>query len=303
MKNYSFIVAEEDEGERVDKYLSTIIPDLTRSYIQKQIEDKLLTINGEVKKSNYRLKADDAIVLNVPDSIIPDIEPENFPIEIVYEDDDFVIVNKPQGLVVHPAPGHYSGTLVNALLYHLHGRLSGINGVLRPGIVHRIDKDTSGLLIVCKNDLSHNYIAAQLKDHTCNRVYHAVVHGVIKDDEGTVDAPLGRSDSDRKKMCIRQDGKRAVTHFKVIERFKDYSYIECRLETGRTHQIRVHMASIGHPLMGDPVYCNMKEPIHCDGQILHAKSIGLISPTTKEYKEFDSELPNYFKKIITGLHK
>lgn len=303
MKNYSFIVAEEDEGERVDKYLSTIIPDLTRSYIQKQIEDKLLTINGEVKKSNYRLKADDAIVLNVPDSIIPDIEPENFPIEIVYEDDDFVIVNKPQGLVVHPAPGHYSGTLVNALLYHLHGRLSGINGVLRPGIVHRIDKDTSGLLIVCKNDLSHNYIAAQLKDHTCNRVYHAVVHGVIKDDEGTVDAPLGRSDSDRKKMCIRQDGKRAVTHFKVIERFKDYSYIECRLETGRTHQIRVHMASIGHPLMGDPVYCNMKEPIHCDGQILHAKSIGLISPTTKEYKEFDSELPDYFKKIITSLHK
>lgn len=303
MKNYSFIVAEEDEGERVDKYLSTIIPDLTRSYIQKQIEDKLLTINGEVKKSNYRLKADDAIVLNVPDSIIPDIEPENFPIEIVYEDDDFVIVNKPQGLVVHPAPGHYSGTLVNALLYHLHGRLSGINGVLRPGIVHRIDKDTSGLLIVCKNDLSHNYIAAQLKDHTCNRVYHAVVHGVIKDDEGTIDAPLGRSDSDRKKMCIRQDGKRAVTHFKVIERFKDYSYIECRLETGRTHQIRVHMASIGHPLMGDPVYCNMKEPIHCDGQILHAKSIGLISPTTKEYKEFDSELPDYFKKIITSLHK
>lgn len=301
MKEYTFTVTDEDEGERVDKYLSAIIEDLTRSYIQKQIEDGLLLINGQTKKSNYKLKSDDKIVLSVPDSVIPDIEPEDIPIEIVYEDDDVAIVNKPQGMVVHPSAGHYDKTLVNALLYRLNGRLSGINGVMRPGIVHRIDKDTSGLLIICKNDLSHNSIAAQLKEHSCNRIYHAIVHGVINDDEGTIDAPIGRSTQDRKKMCITPDGKHAVTHYRVLKRFNAYTYVELKLETGRTHQIRVHMTSIGHPLMGDPVYSPRKEPVHCEGQILHAKTIGFVSPSTNKYMEFDSELPDYFIKALNWL--
>lgn len=301
MTEYSFFVTEEEEGERVDKYLSLLLPDLTRSYIQKQIADSLLLINDKVSKANYRLKADDKICLSVPDSIVPDIKPENIPIEIVYEDEDVAIVNKPQGMVVHPSAGHYEGTLVNALIYHLAGRLSGINGVMRPGIVHRIDKDTSGLLIICKNDFSHNKIAEQLKEHSANRIYHAIVHGVLKNDNGTVDAPLGRSSIDRKKMSICMDGKRAVTHYKVLERFKDYTYIELKLETGRTHQIRVHMSSIGHPLMGDPVYMPQKEPVHCDGQILHAKSIGFVSPSTGKYIEFDSDLPEYFEKCLRYL--
>lgn len=303
MKDYLFFATEEDEGVRVDKFLSEIMPDISRSYIQKQIEDGLLCVNGKTSKSNYKLKADDRVDFQTPDSVIPDIEPENIPIEIVYEDEDVAIVNKPQGMVVHPSAGHYSGTLVNALLYHLNGRLSGINGVLRPGIVHRIDKDTSGLLIICKSDFSHNSIAEQLKEHSANRRYRAIVHGVIKDDEGTVDAPLGRSTVDRKKMCIDPSGKNAVTHYKVLERFKEYTYIECKLETGRTHQIRVHMASIGHPLMGDPVYCNRKEPVHCEGQILHAKLIGFMSPSLNKYIEFDSELPDYFSKILEYLRR
>jgi len=301
MKEYNFIVTDEDEGERADKYLSSLIPELTRSYIQKQIEDGQLLINSAVKKSNYRLKAEDEIKLNVPDSVIPDICPENIPIEIVYEDKDVCIVNKPQGMVVHPSAGHYEGTLVNALLFHLDGRLSGINGVLRPGIVHRIDKDTSGLLIICKNDFSHNNIALQLKEHSANRRYHAVVHGNLKDDEGTIDAPLGRSTVDRKKMCVTPDGKRAVTHYKVLERFNGYTYVELKLETGRTHQIRVHMSHIGHPLMGDPVYMPQKEPVHCEGQILHAKTIGFVSPSKNEYLEFTSDLPEYFEKVLRYL--
>ncbi len=301
MKEYSFIISEEDEGERVDKYLTNIIPELTRSYIQKQISQGLLLINDKTAKANCRLKGDDKIILSIPDSIIPDIRPENIPLDIVYEDIDVAIINKPQGMVVHPAPGHYDNTMVNALLYHLDGRLSGINGVLRPGIVHRIDKDTSGLLIVCKSDFSHNSIAAQLKEHSANRIYHAIVHGNLKDDEGVIDAPIGRSNDDRKKMTIRADGKRAVTHYKVLERFKDYTYIELKLETGRTHQIRVHMASIKHPLMGDPVYSTLKDHIHCNGQILHAKTIGFISPSTNQYIEFDSELPEYFNNIISVL--
>lgn len=301
MKEYRFIVSEEDENERADKYLSAIIPELTRSYIQKQIEEGLLKINDSVKKSNYKLKVDDSIVLSVPDSVIPDILPENIPLDIVYEDEDVAIVNKPQGMVVHPCPGHYEGTMVNALMYHLNGRLSGINGVLRPGIVHRIDKDTSGLLIVCKSDFSHNIIASQLKDHSCNRIYHAIVHGILKDDEGTIDAPLGRSTTDRKKMCITPDGKRAVTHYKVLKRFSEYTYVELKLETGRTHQIRVHMTSIGHPLMGDPVYGTMKEKFHCNGQMLHAKTIGFLSPSGNEYLEFNSDLPDYFTNVLNKL--
>lgn len=301
MKEYVFYVSEDDEGERVDKYLSLLLPDLTRSYIQKHIADGKLLVNEKVSKANYRLKCDDKVFLSVPDSIIPDIEPQNIPIDIVYEDEDVAIVNKPQGMVVHPSAGHYDGTLVNSLLHHMNGRLSGINGVLRPGIVHRIDKDTSGLLIICKNDFSHNNIALQLKEHSANRIYHAIVHGVLKDDEGTIDAPIGRDNVDRKKMAINYSGKPAVTHYKVIERFKSYTYIQLKLETGRTHQIRVHMTSIGHPLMGDPVYKPCKEPIHCEGQTLHAKSIGFVSPSKGEYLEFDSELPEYFNRILRYL--
>lgn len=301
MKEYNFVITDEDEGIRVDKYLADIMPDLSRSYIQKQIEDGNLLINGKASKSNYKLKADDEIEFTTPDSIVPDIEPENIPLKIVYEDDDVAIVSKPQGMVVHPSAGHYSGTLVNAILYHMNGRLSGINGVMRPGIVHRIDKDTSGLLIICKNDASHNSIATQLKEHSINRIYYAIVHGVVKDDEGTVDAPMARSKVDRKKMCIDQSGKRAVTHYTVLERFNGYSLIKCKLETGRTHQIRVHMASIGHPLMGDPVYLPQKEPIHCNGQMLHAMTIGFVGPSDGIYKEFSEPLPEYFEKALKYL--
>lgn len=293
----------ESEGERIDKYLVTNIPDLSRSYIQKQISNDCLLVNDKAVKANYKVKTDDSIVFTIPEAIIPDIEPENIPINIVYEDEDVCIVNKPQGMVVHPSAGHYEGTLVNALLYHLNGRLSGINGVLRPGIVHRIDKDTSGLLIICKNDKSHESIAAQLKDHSCHRVYHAVVHGNIDNNEGTVNAPIGRSKTDRKKMAVEESGKSAVTHYKVLKRYGKYTYIECVLETGRTHQIRVHMAHIGHPLMGDPVYCCRKEPVSLNGQVLHAKTIGFISPTTGELKTFDSELPEHFMKVLNYLDK
>ncbi len=302
MKQYSFIVGEEDEGMRVDKYLSNLVPELSRSYIQKQIDEHALLVNGlNNKKSSYNIVLDDCIVLNVPDSITPDIKPQNIPIEIVYEDEDVAIVNKPQGMVVHPSAGHFEDTLVNALLYHLEGRLSGINGVLRPGIVHRIDKDTSGLLIICKNDNSHNLIAQQLKEHTCNRIYHAIVHGDIEEDELTVNAPIGRDKNDRKKMCIDPKGKPSVTHVKVLERFCEYTYIECRLETGRTHQIRVHLSNLGHPLMGDLVYSNKKELINLSGQQLHAKTIGFLSPSYNEYLQFDSDLPNYFVKSLNFI--
>lgn len=301
MKEYLFKVSDDDEGERIDKYLTLLCPDLTRTYIQKQIEDGLLKVNNEAKKSNYRIKSDDSVVFCVPDAVSPEIKAQDIPIEFVYEDDDVAIVNKPQGMVVHPSAGHYDDTLVNGLLYHMKGRLSGINGVLRPGIVHRIDKDTSGLLIICKSDFSHNFIAEQLKEHSVNRIYHAIVHGYVKEEEGTVDAPLGRSPKDRKKMAIVPDGKRAVTHYKVLEHFKNYTYIECRLETGRTHQIRVHMASLNHPLMGDTIYGPEKEPVSCKGQQLHAKTIGLISPTTKEKLFFDSSLPDYFEKTLSYL--
>lgn len=297
----SFIVSSEDEGERIDKYLTSMLNDLSRSYIQKQIENQNLSVNDTIVKSNYKVKADDNVSIMIPEAIVPDIEAENIPIDIVYEDDDVCIVNKPQGMVVHPANGHYTGTLVNALLFHLEGRLSGINGVLRPGIVHRIDKDTSGLLIICKNDNSHIKISEQLKDHTCMRTYHAIVHGVIKEDTLTIDEPIGRSDKDRKKMAVRADGRRAVTHIKVLERFKEYTYIECKLETGRTHQIRVHLSNINHPIMGDPVYCARKEPVSLNGQVLHAKTIGFLSPTSGEMKIFNSELPEHFIKTLNYL--
>lgn len=301
MPEIKLMTTEEMEDIRVDKVLSDFNDSFSRSYIQKCIDEGRLFVNGKKTKASYKLKEGDEIFLDLPEMIELSIEPENIPIEIVYEDNDVCIVNKPRGMVVHPSAGHYSQTLVNALLWHLKGRLSGINGILRPGIVHRIDKDTSGLLIICKNDSSHNAIASQLKEHTCNRIYHALVHGNIKEDIGTINKPLGRSANDRKKMDIVHNGKEAITHYRVLERFNGYTYVECKLETGRTHQIRVHMKSIGHPLMGDPVYSTLKTPVKLSGQMLHAKTIGFKSPTSGETLSFDSELPDDFQKALNYL--
>ena len=255
MEQFAYQIGPEEDDERLDKWMSSAIADLSRSYIQKCIKDNQVLINGKPQKASYRLKVDDEIVFHIPKAMEPAIEAENIPLSILYEDPDLLIVDKPKGMVVHPAPGHYSGTLVNAVMYHCRDNLSGINGVLRPGIVHRIDRDTTGSLIICKNDHAHNSIAEQLKEHTITRKYRAIVHGVIDAEEGTVNAPIGRDPKDRKKMAINeQNGKPAITHYKVLRRFQEYTYIECQLETGRTHQIRVHMSSIGHPLLGDEVY-------------------------------------------------
>jgi 23S rRNA pseudouridine1911/1915/1917 synthase len=298
-----FIVDASLEDERIDKYLSTCMENLSRSYLQKLVKSGQVTVNQKPVKSNYRLKENDAIELIIPKAIEPQILPEDLALDIVYEDDDFLIVNKPKGMVVHPAPGHFSGTLVNGLMAHCKDSLSGINGVLRPGIVHRIDMDTTGLLVVCKNDKAHNEIAAQLKVHSISRTYHAIVHGRVKEVEGTINAPIGRCPNNRLKMAVNyKNGKDAVTHYKVLEYFKDYTYLECRLETGRTHQIRVHMSSIHHPLLGDTIYGG-KAVTGSSGQVLHAKTLGFIHPTTKEYVEFDSELPEYFKNLLEKLPK
>lgn len=297
-----FIIDDALKGERIDKFLSDNLSDVSRSYIQKQIKDGLVTVNDQAVKSNYKLNAGDVLKLDEPKLQKPDIIAENIPIDILYEDSDLLIVNKPKGMVVHPSAGHYSGTLVNALMYHCKDALSGINGVLRPGIVHRIDMDTTGSLIVCKNDFTHNHIAEQLKVHSITRVYHAIVHGVLKNDEGTINAPIGRHPSDRKKMSIHcKNGKEAITHYKVLRRFKNYTYIECRLETGRTHQIRVHMASISHPLLGDSVYGPSKCPFQLQGQTLHAKTIGIVHPRTGEYLEVSAPLPEYFENLLKKL--
>lgn len=297
-----FVIEKEQAGERLDKFLSESLPELSRTYVQKLIKDGQVTVNQQCEKANYKLEAEDRILLTIPDLKEPDILPENIPLDILYEDSDLLIVNKPKGMVVHPSAGHYSGTLVNALLYHCKDDLSGINGVIRPGIVHRIDMDTTGSLLVCKNDFTHNDIAEQLKVHSINRVYHAIVHGVVKAEEGTIDAPIGRHPIDRKKMSINhKNGKHAVTHYKVLQRFQNYTYIECRLETGRTHQIRVHMASIGHPLLGDRVYGPAKSPANLQGQTLHAKTIGIRHPRTGEYLEADAPLPEYFTKLLKKL--
>ncbi len=297
-----FIIDDALKGERIDKFLSDNLSDVSRSYIQKQIKDGLVTVNDQAVKSNYKLNAGDVLKLEEPKLQEPDIIAENIPIDILYEDSDLLIVNKPKGMVVHPSAGHYSGTLVNALMYHCKDALSGINGVLRPGIVHRIDMDTTGSLIVCKNDFTHNHIAEQLKVHSITRVYHAIVHGVLKNDEGIINAPIGRHPSDRKKMSIHcKNGKEAITHYKVLRRFKNYTYIECRLETGRTHQIRVHMASISHPLLGDSVYGPSKCPFQLQGQTLHAKTIGIIHPRTEEYLEVSAPLPEYFENLLKKL--
>ena len=301
---FRFQVTEEYEEERIDKYMSILIDSLSRSFIQKMMKEEKVLVNGRPVKANYRLKTEDEICFELPEAVEPDIEPENIPLDILYEDADVLVVNKPKGMVVHPAAGHYSGTLVNALMYHCKGSLSGINGCLRPGIVHRIDMDTTGSLIVCKNDIAHTSIAAQLKEHSIVRRYRAIVWGVIKDEEGCVDVPIGRHPSDRKKMAAGvRNGKEAVTHYRVLERFRSYTYIECRLETGRTHQIRVHMDSIGHPILGDPVYGNRKCPFQLQGQTLHAMTLGFIHPVTGEYVETTAPLPGYFQHLLDTLPK
>ena len=309
MKHFEFTGTDEYAGERIDKCISELCGDFSRCYIQKLIKDNLVfvAVNKEESKlsksvkGSYILKEGNFVFFDTKESIIPDIVPEDIPLDILYEDSDVLVVNKPKGMVVHPAPGHYSNTLVNAVMFHVKD-LSGINGVLRPGIVHRIDMNTTGSLIICKNDKAHIDIAAQLKEHSINRLYRAIVHGVINEDEGTVNKPIGRNEKDRKKMaCNVANSKNAITHYKVLKRFKDYTYIECKLETGRTHQIRVHMASIGHPVLGDDVYSTIKSPFKLLGQTLHAMTLGFIQPSTKEYIEVVAPLPEYFNNLLNIL--
>lgn len=300
--NQEYFVETGEAGIRIDKYLSDRNQEISRSYLQKLLKDEMVLVGEKPVKSNYKVCAGDRIQLTVPDAVEPEIEPEEMDLDILYEDMDIVLINKPKGMVVHPAAGHYSGTLVNALMAHCRDDLSGINGVMRPGIVHRIDMDTTGVLIVCKNDNAHNVIARQLKDHSITRKYYAIVHGVLKEEEGTVNAPIGRHPIDRKKMSVNEkNGREAITHFRVLERFKQFTYVECQLETGRTHQIRVHMASIGHPLLGDFVYGPQKSPYKLTGQTLHAGVLGITHPATGEYMEFHAPLPDYFEDLLRKL--
>lgn len=304
MEQFTYQIGLGEDDERLDKWISNTLPDLSRSYIQKCIKSDELLVNGKPQKASYRLRIDDEIVFHIPEAVEPDIAAENIPLTVLYEDADVLIVDKPKGMVVHPAPGHYSGTLVNAVMYHCKGQLSGIGGVLRPGIVHRIDRDTTGSLIICKNDHAHNCLAAQLKEHSITRRYRAIVHGVIDSDHGTVDAPIGRDPKDRKRMAVNEtNGKHAVTHYEVLQRYKEYTYIECRLETGRTHQIRVHMASIGYPLLGDEVYGKRKSPYRLEGQTLHAMTIGFVHPSTGAYLEVTAPLPEYFEHLLHILNE
>lgn len=292
----------EEQGTRIDRLLAKALPKVSRSYVQKLIKEHLVTVGGREMKANYKVNIGDQVKVLIPESVPADIVPEDIPLDIIYEDKDILIVNKPKNMVVHPAPGHSGGTLVNAVMYHCRNNLSGIGGVSRPGIVHRIDKDTTGSLIICKNDHAHQALAEQLKAHDITRKYHAIVHGRLKEDVGTIQAPIGRHPSDRKKMSTKAPhGRNAVTHYKVLEHFQDFTYIECQLETGRTHQIRVHMASIGHPILGDCVYGPAKCPFKLDGQTLHAKTLGITHPTTGEYMEFDSPLPEYFEHLLNTL--
>lgn len=296
-------VVEEQVGIRLDKYLAQTLTDYTRSFLQKQIEQENVTVNGKVVGCKYQVKLNDEIEIIIPNPVEVDIVPEDIPIEIVYEDDDLMVINKPQDMVVHPAPGNYTGTLVNALLYHCKDQLSGINGEIRPGIVHRIDKDTSGLLMIAKNDKAHLGLSEMLKTHDIIRKYHAIVYGSFKEDEGSVELPIGRSPQDRKKMAIVQGGRYAKTDYRVIERFKNFTHIELTLHTGRTHQIRVHMKAIGHPLLGDPVYGPIKSMFGLNKQMLHAKVLGFIHPISGERLYFESELPEYFAGVIDRLSK
>ena len=297
------IIIEEttDEGIRIDKFLATALPEKSRSYYQKSIDSGFVLVNGKQVKSKYQTKLGDEIYVSVEPVKEIDIVPEDIPIDILYEDEDVIVVNKPKGMVVHPAPGHYTGTLVNALMFHCKDSLSGINGEIRPGIVHRIDMNTTGSLLVCKNDKAHNDIAAQIKVHSVNRIYKGIVIGNFKEETGTVDAPIGRNPKDRKKMAVVNGGREAITHFTVLEQFKGYSYVQFKLETGRTHQIRVHMASIGHPLLGDDVYGKPVKGL--EGQTLHAQTLGFIQPTSKEYVEVNAPLPAYFEELLDKYRK
>lgn len=297
-----FIVPAECTGARIDKYISEMVESISRSRIQGILKNGGVMVNGSTVKANYKVSAGDVIEFQIPEDREPDIEPENIPLDIIYEDEDVLVVNKPKGMVVHPSAGHYSGTLVNAIMYHCKDSLSGINGVLRPGIVHRIDMDTTGLLVVCKNDAAHNFIAEQLSVHSITRKYRAIVYHGMKEESGTVDAPIGRHPVDRKKMAVNhKNGKPAVTHYKVLEKIGSFTYIECQLETGRTHQIRVHMASINHPLLGDAVYGPRDSSYHLQGQVLHAMTLGFIHPRTGQYMEFEAPLPEYFEKLLNKL--
>ena len=296
-----FLVGEEEEGDRLDVYLSEQLGDMSRSYIQKIIKDKKVEVNNKIEKAKYLVKEEDKVKIEIPAPKLLEVIAQDIPIDIVYEDNDVLIVNKPQDMVVHPAPGNYDNTLVNAILYHCKDKLSSINGIIRPGIVHRIDKDTSGLLMIAKNNNAHNSLAEQLKDHSITREYEFICHGVVKDDKITVNKPIGRNPKDRLKMAVVKEGKHAVTHFEVVERFENFTHMRARLETGRTHQIRVHALSINHPLLGDPIYVPKNTKFKLNGQTLHAKKLGFIHPTTNKYIEFDSELPEYFKEIIKKL--
>ncbi|MCR4898110.1 MAG: RluA family pseudouridine synthase [Acholeplasmatales bacterium] len=295
-----FKIENEYDGVRIDKVLSNLISDKSRMYILKCIEDGNVKVNGEViTKPSYKLKTNDLVELKELEAKSLDVEAENLNLDIIYQDEDVAVINKPKGMVVHPGSGVNSGTLVNGLLYEMDD-LSEINGVVRPGIVHRIDKDTTGLLMVAKNDKAALSLMNQLKDHKCNRIYHALVYGVITENRGRINAPIARDPNDRKKMAVVKDGKEAITNFKVLKRFKEFTYIECKLETGRTHQIRVHLEYIGHPLVGDKTY-GRRKTIGDQGQFLHAKTIGFVHPTTNKWMEFDSELPEYFKEFMDNL--
>ena len=303
MQTESFEVQFEQEGERLDKFLSTIYPDFSRAFFQKLIKNQKVWVNDQNQKASFPVHTDDLVKIEIPDAVETTIVPEDIPLDILYEDQDLLIVNKPKGMVVHPSAGHYTGTLVNAIMYHCKDSLSGINGEIRPGIVHRIDMDTTGSLIVCKNDEAHVDIAQQIKEHSVNRIYVGIVCGNVKDDEGTIEGPIGRHPIERKKMAINEkNGKPAITHYKVLERFGNYTYMQFKLETGRTHQIRVHMASIGHPLLGDALYSSNRSTFkNLQGQTLHAQTIGFIHPKTGEYMEFSAPLPEYFKKLLSIL--
>lgn len=305
MEEFEFVINEtsiESIGLRLDKYLTDKLPEYSRSYIQKLLEDGQILVNGRPSKSNYKLRNGDMITVTIPEAEPLDVEPEDIPLDIVYEDFDVIVINKPKGMVVHPAPGHIHGTMVNALLYHCKDSLSSINGIMRPGIVHRIDMDTTGLLVACKNDTAHRIMSDKFKIHDIHRVYTAIVYNHFQNESGTIDKPIARHKTERKKMAIDPNGRRAVTHYTVIENLKqNFSLINCELETGRTHQIRVHMASINHPLLGDSVYGPKQKPFQTQGQVLHAGVLGFVHPITNQYMEFHADLPEYFESILRKL--
>lgn len=300
MQKAEYLIEDQDVGSRIDKWLAENDANITRSAIQKLIDNGNLLVNSSLVSKSYKLRKGDIVTVVIPDPVVLDVVPQNITIDIIYEDDELLVVNKPKGMVVHPAAGNLDGTLVNALLYHCNGRLSSINGVIRPGIVHRIDKFTSGLLIIAKTDFSHNFLAKQIKEHNFTREYQAVVCGRFKEKMGTINAPIGRNKYDRKKMCVTEiNSKHAVTHYEVLDEFGQYSLLKFNLETGRTHQIRVHSAYIGHPVYGDDIYGKAVKGV--EGQCLHAKMIGFVHPKTQKYIEFDSPLPDYFQKILNKL--